>query len=404
MNNLVIVGTGQSAAQCVITLRRNGFKDHITLVGEEKHLPYQRPPLSKEYLSGKVSLERVYMKTKDFFDQNDVAMLSSTKVISIDRTNKSLGLSNGESLTYEKLVLATGSRVRKLNVTGSNLSNISYLRTIEEANKLREYFKSGKKLVIIGAGYIGLEVAATAIKKDLSVTVIEMEDRVMNRTVDPVISNYFDSLHRRNGVEIVLEAALERFEGKDKVEKIICTNGQVFEADGAVVGAGILPNQELAESAGLKCNNGVLVDEYGRTEDPSIFACGDCTNHPNASLNKNLRLESVHNALEQAKTVAFSLIGKPKKYNQIPWFWSDQFNEKLQIVGISGDHDEIVIRGSIEDGSFMLFYLKKRKLIAVDAVNNPKEFLICKKLVANHQEISSDDIRDQSVDLKELII
>jgi len=404
MNNLVIVGTGQSAAQCVLTLRRNKFKEHITLVGEEKHLPYQRPPLSKGYLSGEVTLERVYMKTKEFFDQNDVAIFSSTQVISIDRNNKSLDLSNEESLPYNRLVLATGSRVRKLNVTGSHLNNISYLRTIEEANKLREYFKFGKNLVIVGAGYIGLEVASTAIKKGLSVTVIEMADRVMNRTVDPIISKYFDSLHRHNGVEIVLEAALEKFEGKDKVERVVCTNGLEFEADGVVIGAGILPNQELAESAGLKCNNGILVDEYGQTEDPSIFACGDCTNHPNAFLNKNLRLESVPNALEQAKTVAFSLLGKPKKYNQIPWFWSDQFGEKLQIVGLSGDHDEVVIRGSLEGESFMIFYLKKGKLIAVNAVNNPKEFVICKKLVAIKQKISSDDILDQSVDLRNLLI
>ena len=404
MNNLVIIGTGQSATQCILTLRRNMFKDHITMVGEEKHLPYQRPPLSKEFLSGEVSLERVFMKSKEFFDQNDVTIFTSTPVVSIDRNKKILSLPNQESLPYNKLVIATGSRVRKLDVEGSSLKNISYLRSIEDANKLKEYFKFGKKLVIVGAGYVGLEVAATAIKKGINVTLIEMENRVMSRTVDPVISKYFDSLHRQNGVEIVLGAALEKFEGKDVVERVICSNGQVIEADGVLIGVGILPNQELAESAGLNCNNGILVDEFGRTEDNSIFACGDCTNHPNASLNKNLRLESVHNALEQAKTVAFSLIGKQEKYNQVPWFWSDQYDKKLQIVGFSDDHDELVIRGSIEEDSFMLFFLKEGKLIAINAVNNPKEFLICKKLVANRQEISSDDISNQSVDLKELLI
>ena len=404
MNNLVIIGTGQSATQCILTLRRNMFKDHITMVGEEKHLPYQRPPLSKEFLSGEVSLERVFMKSKEFFDQNDVTIFTSTPVVSIDRNKKILSLPNQESLPYNKLVIATGSRVRKLDVEGSSLKNISYLRSIEDANRLKEYFKFGKKLVIVGAGYVGLEVAATAIKKGINVTLIEMENRVMSRTVDPVISKYFDSLHRRNGVEIVLGAALEKFEGKDVVERVICSNGQVIEADGVLIGVGILPNQELAEAAGLNCNNGILVDEFGRTEDTSIFACGDCTNHPNAYLNKNLRLESVHNALEQAKTVAFSLIGKQEKYNQVPWFWSDQYDKKLQIVGFSDDHDELVIRGSIEEDSFMLFFLKEGKLIAVNAVNNPKEFLICKKLVANRQEISSDDISNQSVDLKELLI
>jgi len=404
MNNLVIIGTGQSAAQCALTLRRNMFKDNITMIGEEKHLPYQRPPLSKEFLSGEVSLERVFMKSKEFFDQNDVTIFTSTPVISIDRNKKILSLSNQEDLTYNKLVIATGSRVRKLNVEGSSLKNISYLRSIEDANRLKEYFKFGKKLVIVGAGYVGLEVAATAVKKGINVTLIEMENRIMSRTVDPVISKYFDSLHRQNGVEIFLEAALEKFEGEDAVERVICSNGQIIEADGVLIGVGILPNQELAESAGLNCNNGILVDEFGKTEDTSIFACGDCTNHPNAYLNKNLRLESVHNALEQAKTVAMSLLGKQEKYNQVPWFWSDQYDKKLQIVGFSDDHDELVIRGSIEEDNFMLFFLKEGKLIAVNAVNNPKEFLICKKLVANKQKISSDAISNQSVDLKELLI
>ena len=404
MNNLVIIGTGQSAAQCALTLRRNMFKDNITMIGEEKHLPYQRPPLSKEFLSGEVSLERVFMKSKEFFDQNDVTIFTSSAVISIDRNKKILSLSNQEDLTYNKLVIATGSRVRKLNVEGSSLKNISYLRSIEDANRLKEYFKFGKKLVIVGAGYVGLEVAATAVKKGINVTLIEMENRIMSRTVDPVISKYFDSLHRQNGVEIFLEAALEKFEGKDAVERVICSNGQIIEADGVLIGVGILPNQELAESAGLNCNNGILVDEFGRTEDTSIFACGDCTNHPNAYLNKNLRLESVHNALEQAKTVAMSLLGKQEKYNQVPWFWSDQYDKKLQIVGFSDDHDELVIRGSIEEDNFMLFFLKEGKRIAVNAVNNPKEFLICKKLVANKQKISSDAISNQSVDLKELLI
>ena len=403
MKNLVIVGGGQSAAQCVLTLRRNDFKAPITIISEEHHLPYQRPPLSKEYLAGEVSLDRVYMKSQDFFDQNNVVIKHSMKAISLDRESKTINLSSGDNIEYKNLVIATGSRVRELDVEGSHLKNINYLRTIDDSNDLKKYFKSGKKLVIIGAGYIGLEVAAAAVKKGLKVTVVEMADRVMNRTVDPVISEYFDNLHRNNGVEIFLESALERFEGKSGVEKVICTNNKTVEADGVVVGVGILPNQEIAESAGLKCNNGILVDEYGRTEDPFIFACGDCTNHPNFYMKKNIRLESVHNALEQAKTVALSLMGKPEKYDQVPWFWSDQYDDKLQIVGLSGDHDEIVTRGSVEAGTFLLFYLKKGELIAVDSVNNPKDFLISKKLVANKLKISSDVLCDQSVDLKGLL-
>ena len=403
MKDLVIVGAGQSAAQCVLTLKRNNFEKPIVVIGEEDHLPYQRPPLSKDYLSGDVELDRVYMKTQDFYDQNNVTVKVATKVLSLDRREKMVHLSKGEALPYENLVLATGSRVRQLEVEGSDLKNINYLRSINDSNNLKDQFQKGKSLVIIGAGYIGLEVAAAAVKKGLKVTVVEMEDRVMSRTVDPIISDYFDTLHRNKGVEIILGSALEKFEGKAFVEKVVCTDGTTLDADSVVVGVGILPNQELAESAGLRCNNGILVNEFGRTEDPSIFACGDCTNHPNFYVNKNIRLESVHNALEQAKTVALSLLGKPEKYDQVPWFWSDQFEEKLQTVGLSGDHDETVVRGSIEERLFMLFYLKKGELIAVDSVNNPKDFLISKKLVANKLKISSDVLCDQSVDLKDLL-
>ena len=403
MKDLVIVGAGQSAAQCVLILKRNNFEKPIVVIGEEDHLPYQRPPLSKDYLSGDVGLDRIYMKTQDFYDQNNVTVKISTKVLSLDRKEKMIDLSKGVDLPYENLVLATGSRVRQLEVEGSGLKNINYLRSINDSNSLKEQFKKGKSLVIIGAGYIGLEVAAAAVKKGMRVTVVEMEDRVMSRTVDPIISDYFDTLHRNKGVEIILGSALKEFEGKTFVEKVVCTDGTTLDADSVVVGVGILPNQELAESAGLRCNNGILVDEFGRTEDPSIFACGDCTNHPNFYVNKNIRLESVHNALEQAKTVALSLLGKPEKYDQVPWFWSDQFDEKLQIVGLSGDHDETVVRGSIEENFFMLFYLKRGELIAVDSVNNPKDFLISKKLVANKLKISSDVLCDQSVDLKDLL-
>ena len=403
MKDLVIVGAGQSAAQCVLTLKRNNFKESIVVVGEEDHLPYQRPPLSKDYLSGDIGLDRVYMKTQDFYDQNNVTVKVATKVLSLDRKEKMVHLSKGEALPYENLVLATGSRVRQLEVEGSDLKNINYLRSINDSNNLKDQFKKGKSLVIIGAGYIGLEVAAAAVKKGLKVTVVEMENRVMSRTVDPVISEYFDTLHRSKGVEIILGSALEKFEGKTYVEKVVCTDGTILKADSVVIGVGILPNQEIAESAGLKCSNGILVDEFGRTEDSSVFACGDCTSHPNFYLNKNIRLESVHNALEQAKTVALSLLGKQEKYDQVPWFWSDQFADKLQIVGLSGDHDETVVRGFIEERSFMLFYLKKGELIAVDSVNNPKDFLISKKLVANKLKISSDVLYDQSVELKDLL-
>ena len=402
MEDIVIVGAGQSAGQCVVSLRSGGFKGSITIIGEESHPPYQRPPLSKGYLSDKVGIDRVYTKPENFYQEKEVTLLLSKRVETIDREENIVLLSNGDSVKYKKLVLATGSRVRKLNVAGSHLSNIHYLRDIEDANNIKHLIKSKKKLVVVGAGYIGLEVAAMATESGLAVTVIEMAERVMNRTVDPLISEYYKKLHENHGVEIHLNTPLEAFGGTKSVSKVFCSN-LALNADCVVVGAGILPNQEIALNAGLKCDNGIWVNEFCKTEDDNIYACGDCTNHPNKSLNTRLRLESVHNALEQGKTVASSLLKKNIAYNQVPWFWSDQYDHKLQIVGISGDHDKVVKRGSEENRSFLLFYLKKNKLIAVDAVNNPKEFMICKKLVANKIKISSDYISDPSINLSELL-
>ncbi len=402
MEDVVIVGAGQSAGQCVVSLRSGGFKGSITIIGEESHPPYQRPPLSKGYLSDKVGIDRVYTKPESFYQENEVNLLLSKRVETIDREENIVLLSNGDSVKYKKLVLATGSRVRKLNVAGSHLSNIHYLRDIQDADDIKHLIKSKKKLVVVGAGYIGLEVAAVATESGLAVTVIEMAERVMNRTVDPLISEYYKKLHENHGVEIHLNTPLEAFGGTKSVSKVFCSN-LALNADCVVVGAGILPNQEIALNAGLKCDNGIWVNEFCKTEDDNIYACGDCTNHPNKSLNTRLRLESVHNALEQGKTVASSLLKKNIAYNQVPWFWSDQYDHKLQIVGISGDHDKVVKRGSEENRSFLIFYLKKNKLIAVDAVNNPKEFMICKKLVANKIKISSDYISDPSINLSELL-
>ena len=402
MEDIVIVGAGQSAGQCVVSLRNGGFKGSITIIGEESHPPYQRPPLSKGYLSDKVGIDRVYTKPESFYQENEVNLLLSKRVETIDREENIVLLSNGDSVKYKKLVLATGSRVRKLNVAGSHLSNIHYLRDIQDADDIKHLIKSKKKLVVVGAGYIGLEVAAVATESGLAVTVIEMAERVMNRTVDPLISEYYKKLHENHGVEIHLNTPLEAFGGTKSVSKVFCSN-LAFNADCVVVGAGILPNQEIALNAGLKCDNGIWVDEFCKTEDDNIYACGDCTNHPNKSLNTRLRLESVHNALEQGKTVASSLLEKNIAYNQVPWFWSDQYDHKLQIIGISGDHDKVVKRGNEENSSFLLFYLKNNKLIAVDAVNNPKEFMICKKLVANKIKISSDNISDLSINLSELL-
>ena len=403
MENLVIIGAGQSAIQCITSLKKEGYTGSITMIGEEEHLPYQRPPLSKGFLEDSINKERLYFKKLDFFTENKIQLKLGTTANKVDLENNLVFLSDETNLGFDKLVFATGSRVRKLDFPGSNLSSIHYLRGLDDAESIKNDLERSKEVVVIGAGYIGLEVAAIAAKKNVTVSVIEMADRVMNRTVDPLISDYYLKLHQNNGVKFIFNNSLEEIKGSKKVESVLCSDGSEIKADMVIIGAGIIPNVELADQAGVFCDNGILVDEFGQTNYKNVYACGDCTSHPNKLLNKQLRLESVHNAMEQSKTVAFSVLAKPLEYNQVPWFWSDQYDHKLQIVGLSGEHDNVVMRGNTKDQKFMLFYTKDNQLIAVDAVNNPKEFLICRKLVANKVKIKSEMISDIDTNLNDLI-
>ena len=403
MEHLVIVGAGQSAIQCITSLRKEDYPGLITLVGEEEHLPYQRPPLSKGFLEDTVSNERLYFKKLEFFVENKVQLKLGTKAEEIDIENNNIHLSDNTKLSFDKLVFATGSSVRKLDFPGKDLNSIHYLRGLDDALSIKKDLQTRQNIVVVGAGYIGLEVAAIAAKQNKSVTVIEMADRVMNRTVDPQISDYYLKLHQKNGVTFKFNTSLKEIVGASNPEKVICSDGAEVKADMVIIGAGIMPNVELAENAGLSCDNGIVVNEFGKTDHANIYACGDCTNHPNKLLNKKIRLESVHNAMEQSKTVASSIINKSIEYNQIPWFWSDQYDHKLQIVGLSGEHDKVIMRGDMSDAKFMLLYTKDEKLIAVDAVNNSKEFLICKKLVANKVTIKPDEISNPDTNLNDLI-
>ena len=404
MNEIVVIGSGQAAIQAVMSLKRNEFTGSIKVIGEEDHLPYQRPPLSKDFLLEEYKPERVSLKKKEFYEENGVDLILGKRAESIDTILKEITLSDENKICYDQLIIATGSRVRKLNVPGSDKKGIYYLRDLDDANALKQRLKKNKKMVIVGAGYIGLEVASVAASLGVKVTVIEMANRVMNRTVDPIISSYYQKLHESHGVKIHLDNGLKAFEGGDSVNAVRCSDGLMLEADLVVIGAGVLPNQEIAIEAGLECNNGIMVNEFGETSTAHVYACGDCTNHPNKGLNTRLRLESVHNAMEQSKTVANTIMGNKEPYDQVPWFWSDQYDHKLQLVGISGDHDEVVVRGLESEQKFLLFYLKNSELIAVNAINSSKEFLICRKLVANKVKISSDVIKDQSVNLNDLLL
>ena len=403
MENLLIIGAGQSAIQCISTLKKEGYSGSITLVGEEEHLPYQRPPLSKGFLEDSVNKERLYFKKLEFFTENKVQLYLGLSAEKLEIDNQKVYLSDNSVLEFDKLVFATGSRVRYLDFPGSELKSIFYLRDLDDAEAIKKDLETSENLVIIGAGYIGLEAAAIAAKKNKKVTIIEMADRVMNRTVDPQISEYYLNLHESYGVKFHFNTSLETINEVSNSLEVVCSDGTEVKADSVLIGAGVVPNIELAEEAGINCDNGIIVNEFGQTNFKNIYACGDCTNHPNKILNKNLRLESVHNAMEQAKTVASSVMNNPMEYNQVPWFWSDQYDHKLQIVGLSGDHDLVTMRGNTNDAKFMLFYTKDEELIAVDAINNPKEFLISRKLVANKVKIKPNVISDLNTNLNDLI-
>ncbi|WP_420560512.1 NAD(P)/FAD-dependent oxidoreductase [Tepidicaulis sp.] len=403
-DHVVIVGAGHAAGQAAASLRQEGYEGAITMIGNEPYIPYQRPPLSKKFLAGEIGIDRVYFKPPEFYEKENVTVKLGTRVTEIDRKTKTVHTDQGETLTYSKLLLTTGSRVRELNLPGFDLDGVFYLRNVGDVEGIQSYFNKGGKCVIVGGGYIGLEVAAVAAKHGIDVTVLEMAPMVMARVVDPIVSRFYERVHKEEGVKILTGAAVSGFEGKDgQLTKVTCADGTAHEADFVVVGVGILPNVELAVEANLKVENGIAVDECCRTSDPDIYAAGDCTNHPNPLLGERLRLESVHNALEQAKTAAAAICGKEKPYAQIPWFWSDQYDLKLQIVGLSAGYDQAVVRGNPDEGrSFAVFYLKEGRLIAVDAINRAPEFMMSKQLIAKGVSIPAEKLRDENINMKEM--
>ncbi len=398
----VIVGAGQAAAQAITSLRQEGFAGRIVLVGDEAYVPYQRPPLSKKFLSGELGLERVYIKPEEFFGELDVELRLGRRVTRLDREKKEIELEGGERLGYAKLLMATGSRVRRLPVPGEDMKGVHYLRTLDDVIDIREHLTQGARLVIVGGGYIGLEVAAISIKRGAAVTVLEMEERCMARVTAPEVSAFFEQVHREEGVEIRTNARVTSFEGAGRLQTVVCADGSRIDADLAIIGIGIVPNTELAVAAGLPCDNGILVDEHGSTADPDIFAAGDCSNHPNDLVGRRIRLESVQNAIDQAKITAAAMCGTLKPYREVPWFWSDQYDLKLQIAGLSEGYDSIVLRGDPSTRSFAAFYLRAGTIIAVDAVNAVPEFMIGKKLIAAQARLAPERLADLSVSMKEL--
>ena len=399
---IVIAGAGHAAGQLVTTLRQKGFDGSIVAVGDEAYPPYQRPPLSKKFLAGELELERIYFKPAEFYESNNIELQLGVRATAIDREAQTVSCSNGAVLGYDDLVLATGTRVRRLPLPGAELAGVHYLRSIDDVLGIRADMEQHKRMVIIGAGYIGLEVAAVAVTRGLDVTVIEMEDRVLSRVVSPALSRFYQQEHEKHGVKFELGASASHFAGDGRVTSVVLADGRTIPADLVIVGVGVVPNSELAESADLAVDNGIVVDDHCRTSDPHVYAIGDCTMHPNSLLGRSLRLESVHNALEQAKTAAANLLGEETAYSQVPWFWSDQYDLKLQIAGLSQGYDEAVTRGDPNSRSFACLYLRGGRLIAIDAVNSPRDFMQAKPLIAAGVSPNIEALKDTAVALKDI--
>jgi len=400
MAGMVIIGCGQAGGQAAASLRQEKYEGPITMIGQEPYIPYQRPPLSKQYLSGEQEKEKLSLRQESFYSEKEINLKLETSVLSLDPHKKELQLENDETVTYDKLLVATGGRPRKLEVDGHTLKGIHYLRNIDDVDAIKTQMSISQNLVIVGGGYIGLEVASVAIKKGLTVSILEMESRILERVTTEEMSAFYHQLHTDEGVNILTSTQAKAFKGSETVESVACGDHEI-PADLVIVGIGILPNTEMAEAAGLETNNGLVVDEHCRTSNEHIFAAGDCTNHPNPILNRRLRLESVPNAMEQGRVAASNMLGGSKSYASMPWFWSDQYEHKLQMVGFSKDSDQSVVRGDMASKSFTVFYLKDDSIIAADSVNNPKEFMASKQLVGKKASIEA--LADTSIELKTLI-
>lgn len=402
-STILIIGGGQAGAQAIDTLRREGFGGRLVLVSDEPYLPYQRPPLSKKFLSGELAADRLPFRHQSFYDEHRVELKLGVRAVRLELAAHRVALANGEEVIYDRLLLCTGAVSRQLTCPGADLPGVHYLRGIGDVPKIQEGLKPGSRAVVIGGGYIGLETAATARKMGCSVTVLEMADRVMNRVVAANVSEYFAHEHRTQGVKLVCNTRVVRLEGSSRVERVVCADGSSYETDLLVVGVGALANMDLAAAAGLVCENGIVVDEYCRTSDPAVFAAGDCTYHPSLHYDMRVRLESVDNAFEQAKAAALNMLDKPTTHDRVPWFWSDQFDNKLLIVGLSQGHDQQVTRGDPATRSFTVCYLKGGELVAVEAVNHSKDYMAARKLIADRARPNIDKLADPQIALKETV-
>ncbi len=407
--HIVIVGAGHAGGSVAAFLRQYGFEGPITIIGEEPIAPYQRPPLSKAWLKGDATPESLMLRPSSFYAENNIALRLNTRVESLDRTAKAVRLIGGETIQYDTLILATGRRARRISLPGIALDGVLELRTAADADKLKAALSApGKRLAVIGGGYIGLEAAASARALGAEAVVIEKESRVLARVACQELSTFFQDYHRQKGVGFELGAGVDAIEGDGgHAVGLRLSDGRLIEADSVLVGVGAVANDELAKDSGLECENGILVDLAAQTSDPAVYAIGDCSRRPLPHYDRIGHLESVPNALEQAKQAAAHITGRSPPPHEVPWFWSDQYDLKLQIAGLSYDATQIVIRGdpaAIPDAArFAVFHLTAdHKVQAVEAVNAPPEFMAGRQLIASRKPVATDKLRDMSVSMKEV--
>ena len=401
---VVIAGAGHAGGAAAALLRQLGWKDEIVLVGDEPIPPYQRPPLSKAWLKGEATAESLALRPAAFYPDAHIDMRLSTTVTGIDRTGKTVSLGNGETIRYDFLIIALGARARRLPLPGMDLANVLELRTAADADKLKAALGPNKRLAVVGGGYIGLEAAASARALGAEATIIEREPRVLARVACQILSDFFQDFHRAQGVTIELNAGVQALEGAHgAVTGVLLSDGRGIPCDAALIGVGAVANEELARDAGLTCDGGIVVDLAARTSDPAIFAIGDCTRRPLPLYDRMMRLESVPNALEQAKQAASAICGKPAPAPEVPWFWSDQYDLRLQIAGIPFDATQIVVRGDIASGKFALFHLTADGTVqAVEAVNASTEFMGGRRIVQRRKKLTAAQISDMNVTMQTL--
>lgn len=401
---VVILGAGHAGGAMAAFLRQAGHEGPIVLIGDEPIPPYQRPPLSKAWLKGEADADSLALKETSWYADNGCDLRLGVRVTALNRGAKTVSLSDGSTVPYDFAVIATGARARKLPIPGADLDGVLELRTAADAEQLKAALGPDKKLAIIGGGYVGLEAAASARALGAHAMVLEREPRILARVACEQLSGFFTDYHRSKGVKFELGVEITAFEGENgKIKRVVLKDGRSVECDAALVGIGAIPNDELARDAGLECVNGVVVDLDALTSDPSVFAIGDVTHRPLPHYDRQFRLESVPNALEQAKVAAGVIVGKPPLTPEVPWFWSDQFDLKLQIAGMPFDADTILVRGDPAAARFAVFHLKGDQIQAVEAVNSPPEFMMGRQLIGNRKPISREKLADSTVSMKEVV-